>query len=238
MFKLMGRIAHLKPGETVKTKVTTIHYEKGTWWKRPMNGFGALVTGTVLIILIATKFTEGAYAVVAAIPVLVWGFKSIKKHYTTLAQTLTTADFELEDIHEISDVVIVPIADIHKGTLKALRYAKRISKDVRALFISTGEDQKARIQKRWAMFPELTEGVNLVIIDYDFRDILTPLEDYITMVNSKEVPNMITTVVIPEFVTDSTLSRILHNQTAALLRHRLKYQSDVVVIEVPFQIHG
>lgn len=238
MFKLMGRIAHLKPGETVKTMVTTIHYEKGTWWKRPMNGIGALVTGVVLIILIATKFTEGAYLVVASIPLLVWGFKGIKQHYTTLAQTLTTADFELDDIHEISDVVIVPIADIHKGTLKALRYAKRISKDVRALFISTGEAQKARIQERWARFPELTEGVNLVIIDYDYRDILTPLEDYITMVNSKEVPNMITTVVIPEFITDSTLSRILHNQTAALLRHRLKYQSDVVVIEVPFQIHG
>lgn len=238
MFRLMGRIAHLKPGETLKTDVTEVHYEKGTTWKRLLNGFGALVTGIVLIILIATKFMEGAWIVVVAIPLVVFMFVSIKRHYGALAEALTTADFTLDKMHDVANMVIVPIADVHRGTIRALTYAKRISTQVRAVYIATNEESKQRLIERWKKFPTVTKDVDLVCLDYSYRDILTPLEEYINKVNDEEFPGEIVTVVIPEFVPASLSAQILHNQTANLLRMRLRHQEDVVIIDVPYQVNG
>lgn len=238
MFHLMGRIAHLKPGEKLKTDVTEVHYEKGTSWKRLLNGFGAVVTGIVLIILIATKFMEGAWIVVVAIPLVVFMFVSIRRHYGAVAEALTTSDFTLDKMHDVANMVIVPIADVHRGTIRALTYAKRISTQVRAVYIATNEESKQRLIDRWAKFPTVTEGVELICLDYSYRDILTPLEEYVIKVNDDEFPGEIVTVVIPEFVSASLPAQILHNQTANLLRMRLRHQEDVVIIDVPYQVNG
>lgn len=238
MFRLMGRIAHLKPGQTYKTLCTTIHYESGVWWKRGMNAIGAMVTGMVLIALIVTKFTEGAWAVVLALPLLAYMFRSIKGHYATVAKTLTTEQFDHGDLPSIGDVVLVPLADVHRGTLLAMEYAKRLSNHVRAVSIITSPEALVNLQRKWEQFPSITSGVQLIPLDYEYRDLLTPLVDYILKVHKEEYPGMITTVVIPEFVPDSPVLGMMHNQTARLLRARLRREEGIVLIDVPFQIHG
>ena len=237
MFRLMGRIAHLQPGESMQTSVTTIHYERGVWWKRPVNAIGALITFIVLIILIVTKFAEGAWAVVIAIPLLVYMFRYINTHYGAVAKTLSTRDFTIAEMRDIADVVIVPIADVHKGTMRALRFAKRLSNNVRAVCISTSEEMKADVQRRWERFPDITGDMELIFIDYEYRDILTPLVDYIIQVNSEEFPTQLTPVVIPEFVPETWTGRMLHNQTANFLRFRLLHYEDIVIIDVPYHVH-
>ena len=92
------------------------------------------------------------------------------------------------------------------------------------------------MQKRWARFGELTNDVELIFIDYEFRDLLKPLVDYITEVNTVEFPNQLITVVIPEFVPESLPAQLLHNQTANLLRLHLHGQPDIVVIDVPYHL--
>lgn len=238
MFRLMGRIAHLKPGETLTTSVTAVHYEKGTWWKRPLNGFGAIVTGIVLVILILTKFTEGAWIVVVAIPLVVFLFTRINQHYQAVAETLSTDALTATDMLDIADIVIVPLADVHRGSLRALRYAQRLSKNVRALYIVTDQERKKRFMDHWHRYEHLIAGIELVCIDYDYRDILTPIEDYITAVHEQEYPDHIVTVVLPEFVPEARTAEILHNQTANLLRHRLRHQEQLVIIDVPYLVHG
>lgn len=238
MARLMGRIAHLKPGETMETHVTTIHYEKGVWWKRPLNAIGAFVTGIVLLVLIVTKFTEGAWAVVVAIPLLVLMFRAINNHYAAVAKTLSTRDFSADQMLTIADVAIVPIGDMHRGTLRALGYAQRISSNVRAVCICTSDEMREAVQRRWNRFLEIHQNVELVLIDYEYRDILTPLVDYIEQVSEEEFPGHLTSVVIPEFVADALPAQILHNQTAVVLRHRLRRHENIVLIDVPFQVHG
>jgi len=130
----------------------------------------------------------------------------------------------------------VPIADIHRGTLRALKYAKRMSTHVRAVSIITNEDQKERILRRWEHFPDLTKSIELVLIDYDYRDILSPLVDYIDRVQAVEFPNQLVTIVIPEFVPRSWAGHLLHNQTANMLRLHLHAHENVVVIDVPYLI--
>jgi amino acid transporter len=238
MFRLMGRIAHLKPGEILKTQVTTVHYEKGVWWKRALNGIGALVTFIVLLVLIATKFVEGAWIIVLAIPVLVYVFRAIKRHYNAVAAHLSTETFSTHEIRDIADAVIIPVAGVHRGTLRALRYASMWSDNVCAISISTDETFKERLLAKWAEFPEITDKIHLEIVDYEYRDILTPMEDYIVKAANEEYAGKLVTVVIPEFIPERTSAKFLHNQTANLLRRRLRQYDSVVIIDVPYLVQG
>lgn len=236
MTRLFSKIATLAPGEKMVTSATVLHYEKGWRWKRTVSFVGAVVTGIVFIILVATKFIEGAWVVALIIPLLVVLFDQINKHYERVADSLSTRGLAEQDLGTVADVALVPIADVHRGTLQALQYAKRLSDDVRAVCIATSPEMRERVQRRWARFPKLTEGVELVIIEYDFRDVLEPLIEYIEKVNFEEFPGEMITIVIPEFIAESTAARLLHNQTANILRGRLRHLIDVIVIDVPYHI--
>lgn len=235
---LMGRIGQLEPGQELHTEVTTVHYESGWRWKQAVNRFGSIVTGIVLVILIVTKFTEGAWVVVIAIPLLVFFFKSVNRHYQDVSEELSTRNLKMDDLQDIADVVVVPLGDVHRGTLRALQYAQRISPNVRAVTICTSDEMRERVERRWMRFPEVVQNVELVCIDYDFRDIIEPIVDYIEHVNHVEYPDQIITVVIPEFVPERFAAQMLHNQTANILRRRLVHHEDIVIIDVPYLIHA
>ncbi len=236
MFRLMTKIMRLKPGEEAETKVTIIHYEKNARWKRILNAAGAVVTSAVFIILLVTKFSEGAWIVAVMIPLLVALFFSIHRHYDKVALALSTQGLSANQLTGVADVVVVPIADVHRATLLALQYAKRLSKDVRALAIVTSEPMKERLLERWHRFPNITGGIELVTVDYDYRDVLTPIVEYIEQVNNIEFPHQLTTVVIPEFIPANRFASFLHNQTAVRLRWLLRGYKDIVIIDVPYHI--
>ncbi len=236
MVKLFNKIMKLKPGETAQTTVTTIHHEAHAKWKRLLPGFGSIVTGVVLVILIATKFMEGAWIVVVAIPLLVQLFRSIRKHYDMVAEGLSVRNFDSSQMRQYADVVIVPMADIHRGSLRALAYARQFSDNVRAISIITSPEQKERLQRRWDRFKDVTGDCELILIDYDYRDILTPLVNYIGDVTNKEFPGKLITVIVPEFIPGSFWASLLHNQTANILRIRLRGYEDVAVVDVPYHI--
>jgi hypothetical protein len=236
MFRLMGRIAHLKPGESIHTQVTEIHYERGARWKQALNAVGTVATFIVFVILMGTKFLEGAWIVVLIIPLLIIMFYSISGHYKRVASALSTKGLTGRDLSQVANVVIVPIGDVHRGTLLALMYARRISRDVRAICVTTSPEMKERVLRRWKRFSQLTRRMKLITIDYDYRDILTPFVQYIHQVNEKEFPDQLTTVVVPAFVPTHRIGQFLHNQTAARLRSMLRNHKDIVIIDVPTHI--
>ncbi|MCA9934540.1 MAG: amino acid permease, partial [Anaerolineales bacterium] len=236
MVHLMSKVGKLKPGETAYTGVTTIHYETSWRWKMLLNGVGSVVTAVVLIVLIITKFGEGAWLVVIAIPMLVYLLRTIRDHYTHVSEALSTHNLKMEALQDIADVIVIPIGDVHRGTLRALQYAKRITSNVRAVYVSTSDTARERVERRWNRFPAITGDVSLICMDYEYRDVLTPLVDYIEKVNHEEYPNQIVTVVIPEFVPQNLAAQLLHNQTANLLRARLRGHEDIVVVDVPYHI--
>ena len=236
MFRLMGRIKHLKPGETLETHVTVVHYEKGARWKRIMNAVGSVVTFVVFLILVLTKFRDGAWMVALLIPILVYTFYSIKKHYRLVSKSLSTKAMEPADLSMVANVVIVPIADIHRGSLRAMQYARRLSDDVRVVTVATDPGFREQFLSHWNRFSDVTDGLKLELVEYDYRDVLTPIVQYIKRVSSVEFPKELITVVIPEFVPERPAAKFLHNQTAARLRSLLYGYKDIVIIEVPFQI--
>jgi len=238
MVVLWGKVSRLKPGETLRTEVTTLHHERNVGWKRVLNATGALVTGIVLVVITATKFLEGAWIIALLIPLFVWSFLAIHRHYDRVAEMLSTNEREatLDSLTEVADVVIVPIPDVHRGTLRALKYAKKLSQNVRAVAIITDDDQQARILRRWARFPELTKDEEIHLINYDYRDIIDRLVEYIIEVSTEEFPNQLVTVVVPEFIPRNAIERLLHNQTANMLRRRLHAEPNIVVIDIHYHV--
>jgi len=237
MVHLMGRVGQVPPGKTVHTAATTLHHETGWGWKRAVNAVGAVTTGVVFVVLVVTKFAEGAWLVIVALPLLVFWLRSIHRHYDAVAAALSIHDLKPIDKVEIADIAVVPIADIHRGTLRALKYSRRLASQVRAVTVVTNNEQEERLRRRWNSFPELTHGISLDVIRYEFRDILSPLIEYIEQISEQDYPSSLITVVIPEFVPESLSAHLLHNQTANLLRMRLLGHENIVVIDIPYHIH-
>ncbi len=236
MVKLMTKVSKLKPGESMDTSETHLHHEKGWQWKRAVNAVGALTTFIVFIVLVVTKFMEGAWIIVLVIPLIIFMFYSINRHYENVAQNLSTRTLEEREISGVADVVILPIGDVHRGTLRALQYANLLSDDIRAVYISTSEEDKERFMVRWNRFPNLVGKAKLVEIEHDYRDFLPPLIDYIERVNSEEFPDESITVMIPEVVITDLATSVLHNKTSMMLRNRLRKYLDIIIIDIPFHI--
>ena len=236
MVKLMTKVSKLKPGESMDTSETHLEHEKGWQWKRAVNALGALTTLIVFIVLVVTKFMEGAWIIVLVIPLIITMFYSINRHYENVANNLSTRTLEERQISGVADVVILPIGDVHRGTLRALQYANMLSDDIRAVYIATSPADKERFMNRWNRFPNLVGKAKLVEIEHDYRDFLPPLIEYIEKVNCKEFPDQSVTVMIPEVVITNLVTSVLHNKTSMMLRNRLRQHLDIIIIDIPFHI--
>jgi len=222
----------LKPGEKIKERGSTLTYEKHWVVKMLINGFGAFVTLIVTAIFAVTKFSDGAWVVVLLLPILVALFTAIHHHYQTLAAHLSLEEYK-GYINPGRHRVILPVAGVHRGVLKALKYAQFLSDDVTAVHISIDDQQAERLQEKWEIYGD---GVRLLILESQYRLMIEPLVQYITELSNNLRDNEILTIVIPQFVPKHFWTNILHMRTADTLRKVLIGQKDVVIVEVPYQM--
>jgi len=223
---------HLKPGEEKVEPGSVIKFEKNWMVKMVINGFGAVVTFFVTIIFAVTKFADGAWVVVILLPVLVVIFFSIHRHYQNLAAHLTLETYAGH--HHIGrHRVILPIASVHQGTLKALKYAESLSKDITAVHVSIDEDEALKLQNKWEIWGD---GIRLVILESPYRLMIEPLIDYVSEISSNRLENEMITIVIPQFIPRRFWTNALHMRTADTLRKILMGQKDIVIVEVPYQV--
>jgi len=200
--------------------------------KMVFNGLGALTTGVVTIIFALTKFLDGAWVIFVVIPVVVAVFRSIKKHYIDVADNLSLSGHK-PDHTKVSYKVIIPLQSVHRGSLKALKYASAISKDITAVHISLDKEESKKLRRRWRRWGR---GKELVIIDSPYRLLLEPLLAYIRESVSTVSKNQKVIVVVPEFVPKERWHNLLHMNTASWLRRALLTTRDVTIMEVPYQM--
>lgn len=226
------KCGHLKPGEEKIEPGSTLHFEKNWLFKMIINGFGSIVTFIVMIIFAVTKFADGAWVVVILLPILVLIFLSIHRHYKNLAANLSLEKYTGQ--HHIGrHRVIVPIASVHQGTIKALKYAESLSKDVTVVHVSIDDDEAIKLQNKWETWGD---GVRLVILESPYRLMIEPLIDYVTELSNNRLENEIITIVIPQFIPRRFWTNALHMRTADTLRKVLMGQKDIVIVEVPYQV--
>jgi amino acid transporter len=204
----------------------------GWQWRLGVNGVGALVTGAVTVVIAVTKFTHGAWIVVILIPLLVLGFRSIYRHYDTVAHELSLE--HLVEEPPVNNTVLVLVGDLHMGVVKALRYAQSLSPSPKAVYVELDPSATARLEERWS---KGGCGVPLVVLASPYRSMLRPLLDYIARIRERDA-NSVVTIVIPEFVPRRWWQHLLHNQTALLVKGALLFRRGVVVVDVPFHLHS
>jgi amino acid transporter len=196
-----------------------------------INGFGAAVTGVVLVIVGATKGAEGAWIIMIMIPLLVGLFVITRRHYDEVASDLTLRGIS-PDTTPARHVVLVPIAGLQQAVVRALRYARSLDGDVRAVYVEIDPTATAMLKEQW---PVWGAGVDLVVLDSPYRSLLEPLLEYVEGVQRAD-PDAYVTVVLPEFVPRHLWQHALHNQHALLIKGALLFKPNVVVTSVPFHL--
>jgi amino acid transporter len=195
-----------------------------------INGVGATVTGLVAVVIAVTKFTHGAWIVVLVIPILVWSFLAMRRHYDDVALGLSLQGFDSPP--EFQHTVLVLIGDVHRGVVRAIQYARTLAPTaaVRAVYVETDPAQTRRLEEKWARWGL---GVPLVVLTSPYRSLLRPLLDYVDQIQARGDDQMVT-VVLPEFLPRRWWQHILHNQTALLVKGALLFRRNLVVADVPY----
>ena len=222
----------LTPGSEVVERSSVLKYDPKWMFKMVANGIGAFCTAIVTLVFGITKFPDGAWIVVFFIPLLVVAFTAIHRHYRGLARRLSLdANRSFPQISR--QRVVLLISGVHQGTLAGLRYARTISDDVTAVYISLDTDEANRTLEKWGVWGE---GTRLVVLESPYRLLLEPILEYIETLCRIRQKNEVITVVVPQFVSHHWWSSFLHSQTAFLLRLGLLLRPGVVIIEVPYLV--
>lgn len=221
------------PVQEASASGATIEVRRKSHWRKYLvvNGIGAVATFVVLMIFIVTKFVHGAWIVVFLIPLLVLMFLRIHRHYVDVAQQLSTEG--LQGLRPIHHEVIVPISGIHRGVIAALEYAKSIAPHhVTAVYVNLDDEATQKLREKWQQWGS---GVNLVVVASPYRSLARPLFNYVDRVR-RSSPNVIITIVLPEFVPAKWWQNLLHNQNTLFLKGALLFKKGVVVTNVPYHL--
>jgi amino acid transporter len=233
MARRWWKSGHIKPGEEIREPGSIILYDPKWVTKMAINSFGAVSTATVMVVFAVTKFTDGAWIVLILTPLLVTGFFAIHHHYQKLAKSLSLENYSTPVIGIKRHRVIMPISNVHQGTIYALNYAQSLSNDVTGVFVSIDPLDAEKIRHKWEQWGN---GVRLVILDSPYRVLMEPLLDYIEKVAAARQKGEIITIVVPQFVPAKWWHNLLHTNTAFWLRMALLFKKGIVITEIPFQV--
>ncbi|WP_127359286.1 APC family permease [Actinacidiphila soli] len=203
---------------------------------RAINTFGAFFTGLVLVIVLLTKFTHGAWVAVLGMVAFYALMTAIRRHYDRVAGELAAADEPGEDTVLPSRVhSIVLVSKVHKPTLRALSYAKLIRSDtLEALSINVDPADTKALQEEWHR-----RGIDvpLKVLDSPYREITRPIVEYVKSLR-RASPRDVVSIFIPEYVVGHWYEHLLHNQSALRLKGRLLFTPGVMVTSVPWQLES
>jgi hypothetical protein len=192
-----------------------------------LNAFGAVTTGLVLVVVAVVKFMDGAWVILAAIPLYVLLCWRVRQHYFQVGLEMSLADYEKPK--ELRHTAVVPVAGMNKMVLAAIEYARSISPDVLAVTVNVDNVNREKLEQQWE---EWVADVPLVILESPYRSIHRPLLLFIDEIQDWREDDVVT-VVIPEFVARRWWHQFLHNQTSLLLKAALLFRPRIIVTSVP-----
>ncbi len=204
---------------------------------RVVNAIGLVSTGTVLVIVLVTKFLAGAWIAIVAMGALFIVMKMIRRHYDAVNRELReqAAAQENQIVLPSRNHAVVLVSKLHLPTLRALAYARATRPDVlEAVTVSVDDEETRELVHNWE---ESDISVPLKVIASPYREITRPILDYVKRAR-EESPRTVVTVFIPEYVVGRWWEQVLHNQSALRLKGRLLFMPGVMVTSVPWQLQS
>jgi hypothetical protein len=196
-----------------------------------INGLGACATAVVLVVVVASKFTEGAWVPVVVIPGITLLLMGIHRHYGEVQEQVRLRPDDVDEV--VRHTVVVLVAGPTRPALHGIRYAQAMRPDhLFALTVAHDDERRDELARAW---DAAGMGVPLEIIVDDFRDLVAPIEAFLTDTDARWAEDTLT-VIIPELVVHRWWEFLLHNQSALLLKARLLYRPNTVVTSIPWHI--
>jgi hypothetical protein len=198
---------------------------------RAINVFGLIMTGFVLVLVLATKFTKGAWISIAAMAVIYLLMLAIRRHYDHVASELVPADDN--SVLPSRNHAVVLVSKVHQPTLRAIAYARATRPDtLTAVTVNVDTNDTRAIQDQWE---QRNLSVPLTVVESPYREITNPIIDFVKSLR-RESPRDVVTVFIPEYVVGHWWEHLLHNQSALRIKTRLLFEPGVMVTSVPWQL--
>ena len=197
-----------------------------------INSIGAFTTGLIAVIVVVSKFTEGAWIPALLIPILVTSFRAVGRHYDRghAAVHVEPGYWPRRETH----TMVVLVGGINKGVLHGLQYAKSLNPDrLVAVTVATDDEDRQRIEAQWAAF---AVPIDLNILYSPYRELTRPVSEFLDELDARYQDDIVT-VVIPEFVT-SWRTQWLHNGSAFALKAKLLHRPHTAVVSVPIHMTG
>ncbi|WP_432546259.1 APC family permease [Kineococcus sp. SYSU DK004] len=200
---------------------------------RVVNSVGFALTGLVLVIVLLTKFTQGAWIAVLAMAVVFVNMRLIQRHYSSVARELAVPDDPAAKALPTGVRAVVLVSKLHKPTLRALAYARAArNTDLQAVTVAVDPQETRALQERWE---RLGVPLPLTVLDSPYREVTRPVVDHVRALRERH-PRDLVVVYVPEYVVGHWWEALLHNQSALRLRARLRYTPGVMVASVPWQL--
>ncbi|MCX4590107.1 APC family permease [Streptomyces sp. NBC_01549] len=200
------------------------------WLRRAaLNGVGAVLTAVAGVVLLATKFLEGAWVVVVAIPLLMLLFARVQRYYTVVGRELGLGEVP-PPVRLGDSLVIVPVGEVSRLTQHALSAARALGQEVVAVAVHADPAKVSALRESWDRW---NPGVRLDVVDSPQRSLVEPIVDYVG--RAAEEGRQIA-VLIPEVEPLHRRYQILQNQRGLLLAAALRARTDVVVCVVPYRL--
>ena len=197
-----------------------------------INAIGAGLTAVVFTVIIITRFSHGAWAVLVLIPILVALFRAIHQHYVTVARQLSLEKTE-RVVPVQRNTAVVLVSGVHRGVIPALEFAKSIAMDnTTAVYVNLDDEQTEKVRAKWVQWGC---GVPLVVLESPYRSLIRPILRYIDQVD-EQYDDDILSVILPEFIPSKWWQHLLHNQTALAIKAALLFRKGIVVISVPYHL--
>jgi amino acid transporter len=196
--------------------------------KQAINATGAVATALVFVVVLATKFAQGAWIVVLAGPIIFMAMKAVNRHYAGLAARLAPSASGVALPGRIHVVVLV--SNLLAPTLRALAFAQATSPATLRAVKVAAEESDDPLPREWE---ERRVPVPLVVIESPYRETVRPVLRYVRQLRRENPEDMIS-IVVPEYVVAHWWEHLLHNQTALRLKGRLLFEPSVAVTSVPW----
>jgi len=214
---------------------------KGASRSMLINGLGAFATGVTVIVVLVAKFAEGAWITVLLIPGLLLAMGLVRRHYhAVFLEVRSMTPLELTDT--TPPLVILPVQGWNRIVKKALRFAIKISPDIRAVHIDCGQGSEI-FRDEWCRYveqPALAAGLaapELVVLPSPYRLVLAPIVDHV-LEAQRTNPGQQIAVLVPELVERHWYHHLFHNKRASVLKALLLLRGNqrIVVINVPWYL--